>query len=122
MDPLEAVKIETQKGNMTCISFSFSLNLFIDLNHRLATGQQTQGHGLSGEAVRSLVGSSDDTFGLALLPDDHDERCLGFQTGFCHVNNTNFLTRELCCVGFRDLGPKPMVKELSHDRRSWPAL
>lgn len=73
MDPLEAVEIETQKGNMTCISVSLSLNLFIDLNHRLATGQQTQGHGLSGEAVHSLVGSSDDTFGLALLPDDQDE-------------------------------------------------
>lgn len=73
MDPLEAVKIETQRGTMICISFSFSLNLFIDLNHRLATGQQAQGHRLSGEALHSLVGSSDDTLGLALLPDAQDE-------------------------------------------------
>lgn len=58
---------------MICISFSFNLNLFIDLTHRLATGWQAQGHRLSGRAVLSLVGSSSDTSGLALLPDDGDE-------------------------------------------------
>lgn len=41
---------------MICISFGFSLNLFIDLTDRLATGQQAQGHRLSGKAVLSLVG------------------------------------------------------------------
>ena len=42
-------------------------------------------------------------------------RCPGFQTGFCHVNNTSLLTREPGCIGFRDLCPQLMVKVLSHD-------
>lgn len=45
-----------------------------------------------------------------------ETRCPGFQTGFCHVNSTHFLTQEPG-IGFRDLWPKPMVKVLSHDRR-----
>lgn len=43
-------------------------------------------------------------------------RCPGFQTGFCHVNNTSLLTHEPGCIGFRDLCPQLMVKVLSHDR------
>lgn len=115
VEPLEGMKIETQKGIMICISFSFSLNLFIDLAHRLAADRQAQGHGLPGEAVHSSVGAPM-TLWAWLFSQMIKTRCPGFQTGFCHVNSMNFLTQELCYIGFRDLCPKPMVKVLSHDR------
>lgn len=41
-----------------------------------------------------------------------ETRCPGFQTGFCHMSRTDFLTRELWYVGFKDLCPKPEVKVL----------
>lgn len=54
------------------VSFGFSLSLFIDLTSRLYSQQQISWlrAELSGNAVISLVGSSNDIFGLAVLPDD----------------------------------------------------
>lgn len=61
-------------------------------------------------------GDSNDTFGLALLPDDGDEMSW-LPHWFLSHEQHKLLTREPCCIGFRDLCPKPVVKVLSHGRR-----
>lgn len=102
---------------MICISLSFILNLFIDITHSRATGQLAQGHRpfvWKGDAF--FGGSSNDIFGLALLPDDRDEMSW-FLDWFLSCDQPRLLTQGLCYGSLRDLCLQFRVKALSHDRK-----